>query len=109
MKDLANLVRQAQKMQADLAQAESELESAEIEGESGAGLVRVMVSGKGDVKRVRIDPSLMKPDEAEVLEDLLVAALNDAKRKSDEFAQTTMKTAAGELASMLPPGFKPPL
>ncbi|MGD2131790.1 MAG: YbaB/EbfC family nucleoid-associated protein [Maricaulaceae bacterium] len=108
MKDLAGLVQQAQKMQAELKRAEEELEAAEVEGESGAGLVKVVLSGKGATKRVAIDPSLMKPEDAPVLEDLLVAALNDAKAKADELSAETMKDAAGGLASMLPPGFKPP-
>ena len=108
MKDLASLVRQAQKMQADMKQAEERLEAAEVTGEAGAGLVQITVNGKGAVKAVSIDPSLAKPEEVEVLEDLLLAALNDAKRKADEVSQETMKEAAGDLASMLPPGFKPP-
>src|SRR5215470_11626826 len=108
MKDLSDLVRHAQKIQADMARAEAELDAAEIEGEAGAGLVRVVVSGKGAVKRVRIDPSLVKADEVEVLEDLLVAALADGKRKADEQAQQTIKNVSGGLADLLPPGFKPP-
>jgi DNA-binding YbaB/EbfC family protein len=108
MKDLSELVRHAQKMQADMARAEAELDAAEADGEAGAGLVRVTLSGKGAAKRVRIDPSLMKAEEVEVLEDLLVAAINDAKRKADERAQETIKAVSGGLAGLLPPGFKPP-
>ena len=97
-----------QKMQADVARAQEELEAAEVTGESGAGMVRVTLTGKGMAKAVAIDPSLMAADEREVLEDLLVAALNDAKQKADELAQSTLKGAAGGLADMLPPGFTPP-
>jgi len=108
MKDLAGLVREAQKMQAEMARAEAELESAEVEGEAGAGLVKVTLSGKGAAKRVRIDPSLLVPAEGEVLEDLLTAAINDAKAKADVHAQEKMKAVSGGLAGLLPPGFKPP-
>lgn len=108
MKDLAGLVREAQRLQAEMARAEAELEAAEIQGEAGAGLVRVTVNGKGAAKRVTIDPSLVNPAEVGVLEDLVAAALNDAKRKADAHAQELMKSVSGGLASMLPPGFKPP-
>jgi DNA-binding YbaB/EbfC family protein len=108
MKDLAGLVREAQKMQADMARAEAELETAEIEGQSGAGLVRVTLNGKGAARRVAIDPSLLKPEEQGVLEDLLIAAINDAKGKADVRAAELMRSVSGGLASLLPPGFKPP-
>jgi hypothetical protein len=84
------------------------LEAAEVEGEAGAGLVRATLNGKGVVKRLRIDASLMKPEEAGVLEDLVAAAVNDAKAKADQKAQETMKEVAGGLAGLLPPGFTPP-
>jgi hypothetical protein len=108
VKDLSELVRQAQKMQAEMARAEALLEAAEVEGEAGAGLVRATLNGKGVVKRLSIDPSLMKPEEASVLEDLIAAAVNDAKAKADAKAQETMKEVAGGLAGLLPPGFTPP-
>ena len=108
MKDLAGLMRQVQKMQEDVAQAQAELEAAEVTGEAGAGMVRVTMNGKGAAKAVAIDPSLMVADEREVLEDLILAAMADAKRKADALAEETMKGAAGGLAGMLPPGFTPP-
>jgi DNA-binding YbaB/EbfC family protein len=108
VKDLSDLMRQAQKMQAEMARADATLEAAEVEGEAGAGLVRATLNGKGVVKRLRIDASLMKPEEAGVLEDLVAAAVNDAKAKADQKAQETMKEVAGGLAGLLPPGFTPP-
>lgn len=108
MKDFAGLMKQAQKMQEDMARVQAEIEAAEVEGASGAGLVTVVMNGKGEAKRVRVDPSLAKADEIEVLEDLLLAAMNDAKRKADALAQEKMQAATGALAGMLPPGFTPP-
>jgi DNA-binding YbaB/EbfC family protein len=108
VKDLSELVRQAQKMQAEMARAEAMLEAAEVEGEAGAGMVRATLNGKGVVRHLHIDPSLLKPEEAGVLEDLIRAAVNDAKTKADAKAQQTMKDVAGGLAGMLPPGFTPP-
>lgn len=108
MKDLAGLVREAQRLQAEMARAEAQLEELEVEGSSGAGLVRVTLNGKGAARRVAIDPSLLAPSEQGVLEDLLVAATNDAKQKADARAQELMKSVSGGLAGFLPPGFKPP-
>lgn len=108
MKDLAGLMQQAKEMQERLEAAQAEVAAIEVEGVSGAGLVRVTLNGQGHFKRVKIDPALMKPDETEVLEDLLAAAFNDARRKAEEAAQEKMKTVAGGLAGLLPPGFKPP-
>jgi len=108
MKDMAGLMQQAQKMQDNIKRAQEELESVEVQGESGAGMVKVTMTGKGEVKRIAIDPSLANAEEVEVLEDLLVAASNDAKRKVEEVAQEAMQNAAGGLAGMMPPGFKLP-
>ena len=109
MKGLGNmmdLVKQAQAMQSRMQELQAELERAEIEGSSGGGLVRVTLNGKGDLKRVAIDPSLIKPDEAEVLQDLLVAAHADAKGRSEAEMQKRMADMAGGMG--LPPGFKLP-
>jgi DNA-binding YbaB/EbfC family protein len=85
-------------------QMQEELAGMEIDGQSGGGLVKVTLTGKGDVKKVSIDPSLIKADEAEILEDLIVAAAGDAKGKLDATLQTKMQEMAGGLP--LPPGLK---
>jgi nucleoid-associated protein EbfC len=83
---------------------QEELASLEVEGQSGAGLVRLTMSGKGDLRRVSVDPSLMKPDEVEILEDLLLAAHQDAKSKLEGVMQEKMSEVTGGLP--LPPGLK---
>jgi DNA-binding YbaB/EbfC family protein len=83
---------------------QSELERLEIDGTAGGGLVTVRLSGKGDMKSVKIDASLIKPDEKEIVEDLIVAAHADARRKAEALVQDKMKTVAGGLP--LPPGLK---
>lgn len=105
MKNLSDLMQQAQKMQADMQKAQEELANAEIQGESGAGLVTVTMTGRHDVKRVNIDPAVMTEDK-EVLEDLLAAAVNDAVRKVEAHNQQAMSGLASGLD--LPPGFKMP-
>ena len=106
MKNLGNMLKQAQQMQSKMAEMQAALEAATMEGQAGAGMVRVTLSGKGDLKQVKIDPSLFKEDDVEVLEDLIVAAHNDAKAKSEAEMQRRM----GELTSGLriPPGMKFP-
>ena len=96
MKNLGQLMKQAQDMQTRMSEMQARLESAEVEGQAGAGMVQAVLSGKGDLKRVKIDPSLLVPDEAEILEDLIVAAHNDAKAKLDA------KLADGRLEAVLP-------
>jgi DNA-binding YbaB/EbfC family protein len=83
---------------------QDELAALEIDGQSGGGLVMVTLTGKGDLKKVRIDPSLVKPGEAEILEDLIVAAMADAKSKLDAKLQAKMQEVTGGLP--LPPGLK---
>jgi DNA-binding YbaB/EbfC family protein len=104
MKDLMGMMKQVGQMQARLKEVQEELARAEIEGQSGGGLVRVTLDGKGELKRVRIDPSLMKPDEAEILEDLIVAAASDARGKAESAMQAKMAEVTGGLP--LPPGLK---
>lgn len=104
MKDLMGMMKQFGQMQARLKEAQEELARAEIEGQSGGGLVKVTLDGKGEVKRVRIDPSLMRADEAEILEDLIVAAAGDARVKADAHMQAKMSEITGGLP--LPPGMK---
>lgn len=104
MKDLMGMMKQVGQMQARVQQMQDELAGIEIDGQSGGGLVKVTLTGKGDMKKVHIDPSLMKQDEAEILEDLIVAAVADAKGKLDAQLQAKMQEVAGGLP--LPPGLK---
>lgn len=102
--NLMGMMKQVGEMQARMQQMQDELAGMEIDGQSGGGLVRVKLTGKGDLKKVHIDPSLVKPDEAEILEDLIVAAFADAKGKLDATMQAKMQEMAGGLP--LPPGLK---
>ncbi len=104
MKDIMGMMKQVGQMQARMQQMQEELAAAEIDGQSGAGLVRVAMNGKGDVKRIRIDPSLMKAGEEEILEDLILAACQDAKTKVETILQSKMAEVTGGLP--LPPGMK---
>ncbi len=102
---LGNLMRQAQKMQADMQRAQEELANMEVSGQSGGGMVAVVMNGRHDVKRVSIDPSLMQ-DDKEMLEDLIAAAVNDAVRQIEKTSQERM---SGLTAGMnLPGGMKLP-
>ncbi|MBU0753234.1 MAG: YbaB/EbfC family nucleoid-associated protein [Gammaproteobacteria bacterium] len=101
---IAGLMKQAQQMQANMEKAQAELALLEVEGQSGAGMVKVVMTCKHDVKRVTIDPSVM--DDKEMLEDLIAAALNDANRRAEQTMQDKM---SGFTAGMnLPPGMKLP-
>ncbi len=104
MRDVMGMMKQVQEMQARMQQMQQELEEMEISGQSGAGMVTVTLNGKGEMRGVKIDPSLMKPDEAEIVEDLIIAAAQDAKSKVDQASQDKMKDVAGGLP--LPPGLK---
>jgi len=104
MKNFTEMMKQAQALQGRVADMQAELERAEIEGSSGGGMVRVTLNGKGDMASVKIDPSLLKSEEAEILEDLIVAAHNDAKAKVEETMKEKMKSLTGGLP--LPPGLK---
>jgi len=106
MKNLSQMLKQAQEMQSKMAEMQSALEQIEVTGQSGGGLVAVTVSGKGEVKKVKIDPKLADPAEVEVLEDLIVAAAKDAKTKADVQMAEQMSKLTGGL--QLPPGFKLP-
>jgi nucleoid-associated protein EbfC len=103
MKNLADLMKQAGQMQSRMADMQKKLESLTVEGQSGGGLVKVKMSGKSVVTAIEIDPSLLKLDEKEILEDLLIAALGDAKGKAEAMMAEEMKTVTGGMA--LPPGF----
>ena len=106
MKDIMGLMKQAQAMQARVEAIQNELETLEVEGAAGGGLVHVTLTAKGRLKGVVIDASLLKPDEKEILEDLLVAAHADAKGKAERAAEEKMKAVTAGLP--LPPGMKLP-
>lgn len=97
MKNMSQLMKQAQQMQAKMAEAQAQMETLTAEGTSGGGLVTVMLNGHGAMKSVVIDASLMTADEKEVLEDLIVAAFNDAKAKVDALVQEKMAAVTGGL------------
>ena len=94
---MAQMLKQAQKMQQQLASAQAELAAAEVTGSAGGGLVTVTMTGSGDVNAVTIAPAAVDPDDLETLQDLVVAALHDAKRAADELAASTMGPLAGGL------------
>jgi len=104
MKNIMSMMKQAQELQAKVAEFQAELENMQVEGVSGGGLVKVALNGKGAMARMSIDRSLMKPDEAEILEDLIVAAHNDAKQKVEQAMAEKMQALTGGLP--LPPGLK---
>ena len=106
MVNLGNMMKQAQQLQKKMAEAQDKLNDIEVEGLSGGGLVKVTATAKGNIKRIDIDDSIIKSDEKEVLEDLIVAATNDAKEKGEAAAQEEMKSLTGGLP--LPPGMKLP-
>jgi nucleoid-associated protein EbfC len=106
MKNLADIMKQVSSMQSRMGDMQAKLESLVITGQSGGGLVKVTMNGKAALQSVSIDPSLMMPDEREILEDLLVAAHADAKAKVESVAAEEMKSVTGGLP--LPPGLKLP-
>ena len=106
MVNLGNMMKQAQQLQKKMAEAQNKLNDIEVEGTSGGGLIKVTATAKGSFKRISIDDSLIKQDEKEILEDLIVAAINDAKEKGEAAAQEEMKNLTGGLP--LPPGMKLP-
>ncbi len=106
MKNLGQMMRQAQEMQAKMAELQDQLAATEVTGVSGGGMVRVITNGKGEMRSVKIDPALVDTDEIGVLEDLIVAAVNDARSKAEAASAERMRELTGGLA--LPPGFKLP-
>ncbi len=100
------MMKQAQAMQAKMAEAQAELESLIVDGESGGGLVKLTLTAKGELRSITIDPSLLKPEEREILEDLIVSAHGQARAKADEAMAEKMKAVTGGL--QLPPGLKLP-
>jgi len=106
MKNLGQLMKQAQEMQAKVQEMQELLSGIEVSGKSGGGMVEVVLTGKGEARKVAIDKALLDPAEVEVLEDLLVAAINDARAKADARSAEEMQKLTGGLS--LPPGFKLP-
>lgn len=102
MADFLGMMKQAAQLQSKMQAMQEELGNIEVEGNSGGGMVSVRMTAKMEVKAVRIDPSLLKPEEREIVEDLVVSALNDAKRKAETAMQEKMQSLAGGLG--LPPG-----
>ena len=100
------IMKQAQAMQAKMADAQAALEQLEVQGQSGGGLVTVTLSAKGVMKALAVDDSLLKPDEKEILEDLIVTAHEDARRKAERLSEEKMRDVTAGLA--LPPGMKLP-
>ena len=106
MKDIMGLMKQAQAMQTKMQDLQSELERLEVEGRSGGGLVRVTLTAQGALRSLDIDASLMKPEEKEIVEDLIVAAHADARKKADALREEKMRAVTAGLP--LPPGMKLP-
>lgn len=105
MKDLMGMMTKVREMQTKMQQMQEELAEVTIEGASGGDLVKVTLNGKGEMQKVTIDPSLAKPDEVEILEDLIVAATQDAKNKVETVMKEKMSDVTGGLP--LPPGMNP--
>jgi len=104
MKDLMKMMKQVQDIQGRVQQMQEELASLQVEGQSGGGLVRVTLNGKMEARAVKLDPSLVKPEDTEMLEDLILAAFQDAKVKAEAALQAKMQEVTGGLP--LPPGLK---
>jgi nucleoid-associated protein EbfC len=104
MADFLGMMKQAAQLQSRMQEMQAELDSIEVEGTAGGGMVTITLTAKGEMKSVRIDASLVKPDEKEILEDLVVAAHADARRKAETVLQEKMKSLTGGLP--LPPGLK---
>jgi len=104
MADFLGLMKQAAELKTKMEAMQAELDQLEVEGTAGGGMVTLRMSAKGEMKGLRVDPSLMKPDEKEIVEDLVVAAHADARRKAEALVQERMKSLTGGLP--LPPGLK---
>jgi len=106
MKDISQIMRQAQQMQAKINEAQKKLEAMEVEGSAGGGMVKLRITGKSALVSIAIDPTLMIADEREILEDLIKAAHDDARRKLEDAQNEEMKGLSGGLGIL--PGFKMP-
>lgn len=106
MTDFMKIMKQAKEFQSKMAEAQARLDTEEVTGEAGGGLVRITMTAKGEIRGMVIDPSLLTPDEVTVLEDLVMAAHNDARRRAEEVQKRVMSEAAGGL--QLPSGMPSP-
>ena len=104
MKDLMKMMTQASEIPGRMQKLQEDLAALEVEGQAGAGMVKVTINGRMDARRLKIDPSLLKPEEAEILEDLIIAAFQDAKGKAEAAVQAKMQEITGGLP--IPPGLK---
>ncbi len=104
--DLMGMMKQAKELQEKMQALQEEVAALEVEGHAGGGLVSVVMTGKSEMKRLKIDPSLLKPEEAEIVEDLIVAAVNDARAKAEALLADKMRAMTGGL--QLPPGMTLP-
>jgi DNA-binding YbaB/EbfC family protein len=104
MADMLGLMKQAQAVQAKMQEVQAELERTEVEGQSGGGMVRITLTAKGQMKGIVLDPSLLVPDDKDMLEDLILAAHEDARKKGDRLMEEKMKAVTAGLP--LPPGMK---
>ncbi len=102
--NIMQMMKQASQLQSKMEAMQAELEALEVQGQSGGGLVQVTLTGKMSMKAIKIDPSLLKADEGEILEDLILAAFQDAKSKADREMQERMQAVTGGLP--IPPGLK---
>jgi nucleoid-associated protein EbfC len=106
VKNLGNMLKQAQQMQTRMAEMQAKLEATEVEGQAGAGMVKLKLTGKGELRRITIDPALMTTEDREVLEDLIIAAHGDAKQKVEAMMAEEMQKATAGMN--LPAGLKLP-
>jgi DNA-binding YbaB/EbfC family protein len=104
--NIGNLMKQAQEMQANVQRVQAEIASLEVTGESGGGMAKVVMTGKHEVRRVTLDPSIISSDDKDMLEDLVAAAINDAVQKVERVTQEKMSSVMGGMN--LPPGMKLP-
>ena len=104
--DLMGMMKQAKQLQEKMEELQTEVAGMEVEGRAGGGLVTVAMTGKGEMKRVHIDPSLLKPEETEILEDLIVTAVNEARTKAEAAFSERMRALTGGM--QLPPDMKLP-
>ena len=102
MPNMNNLMKQAQKMQADMAKAQEELESSVVEATAGGGAVTVSATGKKEIKEIKISPEVVDPEDVEMLEDLILAAVNEVMRKADELAESRMGSITGGMGGGIP-------